>query len=246
MTYLTTSSFQLATYEQGNDHADKLALVLPGRLDTKDYPHTRSHVDFLASLGFYAISFDPPGVWESPGDITLYTMTNYLRAIHELIELFGNKPTVLVGHSRGGTMAMLGGITNSHVTHIVAAMSRPSASKPENTNVLQEHAPDISYRDLPFDTTGNKKRFELPYSYFEDAARYDVSEDLKLCTKPKLFFYGTEDAIITPEIVWQTYQTSANPKYIHELVSDHDYRKHPDIIEEVNQAIGVFLSREVD
>lgn len=99
---IKTESFNLAVYQKGSPDSKKLALVLPGRLDTKDYPHMRSHVDFLASKGYLALSFDPPGSWESEGDISLYLTTNYLKAVKELINHFGNKPTLLIGHSRGG------------------------------------------------------------------------------------------------------------------------------------------------
>ncbi|MEJ0073023.1 MAG: alpha/beta hydrolase [Candidatus Saccharibacteria bacterium] len=118
-------NFELATYEQGNSEAERLAIVLPGRLDTKDYAHIRSHVDFLASLGYHALSFDPPGTWESPGDISLYTTTNVQQAIQEIIELFGDKPTVIAGHSRGGSHALLSGVAFPAITHMVAIMSHP-------------------------------------------------------------------------------------------------------------------------
>ena len=107
-----TKNFKLAVYTKGNPNSAKLALVLPGRLDTKDYVHMRSHVNYMASKGYFALSFDPPGTWESPGDITLYTMTNYLKAINELIDHFDNKPTFVMGHSRGASMAILSGLRN--------------------------------------------------------------------------------------------------------------------------------------
>lgn len=88
MNLLQLPSFTIATYMQGNPDAEKLALVLPGKLDTKDYAHMRSHVDFLAERGYLALSFDPAGTWESPGDISLYTLNNYLKTIDELIEHF--------------------------------------------------------------------------------------------------------------------------------------------------------------
>jgi len=56
-----TRSFKLAAYIQGKPTADGLAIVLPGKLDTKDYAHMQSHVDFLAERGYLALSFDPPG-----------------------------------------------------------------------------------------------------------------------------------------------------------------------------------------
>lgn len=243
MNIVNTPSFELAVYAQGDENSNKLALVLPGRLDTKDYPHCRSHVDFLASKGYYALSFDPPGTWESPGGIELYTMTNYLKAMHELIELLGNKPTVLVGHSRGGSMAMLGGTTIPQVTHFIAVMSRPSSSIPGDEKEYMAKGKNFSYRDTTPNNSENQVRFDLPFSYFEDAAQYNMNEDLKSCDKPKLFFYGTQDALITPDSVKEMYDYAAEPKYIHELNSEHDYRKHPEIIDEVNSVIGEFLAK---
>src|SRR3972149_11567035 len=123
MERIKTKNFELAVYEKGNEGAAKIALVLPGRLDTKDYVHMRSHVDFLAANGFFALSFDPPGTWESPGGIELYTTTNCLVAVDELIAYFGNKPTLLAGHSRGGTVAMLAGTKNPHVDRFISIFS---------------------------------------------------------------------------------------------------------------------------
>lgn len=84
MTLIKTASFELATYTAGDPRANKVALILPGRLDTKDYVHMQSHVRHLADEGYYALSFDPPGTWESPGDLSIYTTDTYLQAVYEL------------------------------------------------------------------------------------------------------------------------------------------------------------------
>jgi pimeloyl-ACP methyl ester carboxylesterase len=134
MNVIKTKSFELAVYAKGDPNSPKLAIVVPGRLDTKDYIHNTSLVDYLAQLGYYAVSFDPPGTWESPGGMELYTSTNCIEAVNELIEHFGNKPTVVAGHSRGGTVAMLAGTTNQHITHIIPIFSyygEPSDPEPE-------------------------------------------------------------------------------------------------------------------
>jgi len=240
---IQTKSFKLAIYAQGDSSSPKLALVLPGRLDTKDYAHMQSHVDYLASKGYYAISFDPPGTWESPGDIELYTTTNYLKAINELIEYYGNKPTLIMGHSRGGSIALLAGTTNQLITHIVAIMSHhgpTTVGLPKDKDTVKP-----SYRDLPPGTsrTTERKEFFLPHSYFEDQQQYDALDNLKVSTKPKLFFYGTEDVLVTSDSVREMYELSAEPKVLHELKTEHDYRLHPEAMDEVNRAIGQFLER---
>ena len=242
MSEVTTDNFTIATYAKGNPDANKLAIVIPGRLDTKDYAHMTSHVDFLAGQGYYALSFDPPGTWGSPGDIGLYSTTSTLKAINELIEHFGNKPTLLLGHSRGGANAMLAGISNHFVTGFVAVMSH---SGPTTVELPKDGKPVMSYRDLPPGTerTKERKEFSLPGVYFEDQEKYDATEGLKSCHKPKLFFYGTRDVLVSAESVKDLYELSSEPKMIHELITEHDYRLHPEIIEEVNQTILDFLRK---
>ncbi len=235
---IQTKSFKLAVYHQGSLDASRLALLLPGRLDTKDYPHMRSHVDFLASKGYLAVSFDPPGTWESPGDISLYTMTNYLAAINELIEHFGSKSTVLIGHSRGGTMAMLAGCRNKYVTHIVNIFGKahthaiPEAMKPGDS--------EEDGRDLPGDPT-QFKIYKLPYEFFADATKYDTYAEVVTCTKPKLFISGLHDTFAPPETMSEMYNISVEPKKLVTLDCDHDYRLRPEMIERVNDTISQFL-----
>ena len=241
MTTITTSSFELAVYQRGNSDEGKLALVLPGRLDTKDYPHMHSHVDLLSGLGYFALSFDPPGTWGSPGGIGLYTMTNYFRAINELIEHFANRPTILVGHSRGGSLAMLAGTTNPYVTHFAAIMSHASSAIPASEAEYIKSGRNVSYRDIPGDESA-KRRFQLPYSYFEDAAKYDMTDNLRTCSKPKLFVAGTRDVVVDPAGVKAMYEQAAEPKVLAQIESSHDYRRSQDKIAEVNQLLEKFLT----
>jgi len=125
--------------------------LLPGRLDTKDYVNFASHLEYLASKGFYTIAFDPPGTWESPGGIGLFTTTNYLKAVNELIEYYGGKPTLLMGHSRGGNVAVLASM-NPHVIGVILVMSSYTApTSPESI----ENGVHMSYRDFP---PGDKKQ----------------------------------------------------------------------------------------
>ena len=240
MEKIKTKSFELAIYKRGDEKAEKLALCLPGRLDTKDYAHMRNHVDFLADKkGYLALSFDPPGTWESSDDISLYTTPNYLKAINEVIEYYGNRPTITLGHSRGGSMSILAGINNDLVTRFIAIMSHYGPSeRPDVEGDIR-----TSYRDLPPGTeeTAEKKRFDLPMSYFDDPTRYTGLEN---CTKPKLFFLGKEDDVVLPEDVREAYELAAKPKQLYELESGHDYRYRLDIINEVNQVISKFLDKD--
>jgi len=243
MSELITTSFTLATYSQGNPDEKRLALVLPGRLDTKDYVHMKSAVDFLATKGYFAVSFDPPGTWESPGGIELFTTTNYLKAVNELIEYFGARPTVLFGHSRGGTTAMLASDNPAviAIAMVMATYGKPSSPTPEAIAAGFLLEP----RDLPpGDRRDNDKpkTFRLPLNYFKDGKLFNPVAELEHCTKPKLLIYGTKDKFTAISKVKEVFQGIPNPKILHELHTDHDYRYSPEAIKEVNKIVGKFLN----
>lgn len=239
-----TKSFNLAVFARGNENAKKFALFIPGRLDTKDYANFISHVEYLAKHGFLAVAFDPPGTWGSSGKNEEYTTTNYMKSINELIEFFGNRPTLLVGHSRGASVAMLTSMFNSTIIGVVLIMANYGAPTPPNEQAKQRGF-DISYRDLPPGTskTDEQKKFLLPISYWEDGGRYNPLQALKKCTKPKLLIYGTNDEFTSPEEVKHIYENIPEPKMLIEIKSKHDYRYDSKAIERVNEAIGKFLQK---
>jgi pimeloyl-ACP methyl ester carboxylesterase len=242
MEFIQTSSFKLASYSRGDKDSSRLALVLPGRLDTKDYAHMRNQVEYFADKGFYGLSFDPPGTWESPGDITAFTTTNYLKAVNEVIEHFGNRKTVLFGHSRGGAVAMLTS-TNPAVERI--AMIMATYGKPSSPSAKAvEQGFELELRDLPPGTskTTEKRKFELPLSYFKDGEQYHPREVLNSFIKPKLLIYGTEDAFTPVERVKEVYAEITGQKMIYELHSEHDYRYHPELFKEINTVMEKFLN----
>jgi pimeloyl-ACP methyl ester carboxylesterase len=234
---IKTKSFELATFEKGSPDCQKLALVLPGKLDTKDYAHMRSHVDLLAGLGFYAVSFDPPGTWESKGAISLYNTTNYLKSVDELIERFGNKPTFIMGHSRGASVSLMAAARNPKIIGYAAVM--PAISRESLTRNFSK----VSMRDLPPGGGEKIKKFELPDSFHEDEMNYRLTDEFLKCEKPKLFIFGKTDQIINYDGAVEMYKEFLDPKEAHTLECGHDYRHYPDKIEEVNEAIKNFLAK---
>lgn len=245
MQLIKTKSFELAVNTKGNNTAAKLAISIPGRLDSKDYASFTSHLEYLANKGFYAVAFDPPGTWDSPGSIDLYTTTNYIKAVNELIEHYGNKQTILVGHSRGGAVAVLAS-SNPSVEAIILVMAAYDDPTPPDVEDVKKGF-KVSFRDLPpgDKKTKEQKRFDLPINYWQDGKKYNVKEVLSSCTKPKLLFLGTEDEFYTTGEIEEIFNSIPEPKTLHVLNSDHDYRYYPGIIEEVNKVMGDFLNKYV-
>ena len=245
MDIIKTNFFELATFSRGNKNSGRLAILIPGRLDTKDYVNFTSHAEYLSSRGFLAVAFDPPGIWESPGGIDLFTTTNYLKAINELIEYFGNRPTLLLGHSRGASVAILASMTNAAIMGIVPVMANFGMPTAPTEDAMHKGF-QISYRDLPpgISKTKEQKEFALPIAYWKDGARYDIEHALRGCTKPKLLIYGTHDEFTSVDVVKKLYEEIPEPKMIQEIDTTHDYRYFPNAIKEVNMGIGKFLDRD--
>lgn len=241
---IKTKNFELSIISKGDSNSKKLALVLPGRLDTKDYWCFSSHLELLTSKGFYAVAVDPPGTWESPGGLELFTTTNYIKAVNELIEYFGNKPTFLFGHSRGGQVAMLVSISNENVTGFaVVNASYDPPSFPDLKDIKDGHI--IEHRNLP---PGNlkiveRKTFIFPMGYFKDGQQYDLKPKLMLYTKPKLLIIGDKDAYYDVSDVKEIYNELLEPKMLHVINSAHDYRLYPKAVAEVNKVLGVFVDK---
>lgn len=160
-----------------------------------------------------------------------------------MIAHFGDKPTLLVGHSRGGAVAILAS-SNAVVTGIIVIMANfgePSAPSPE----LIEKGFRLSSRDLPPGTSKTKeqKEFKLFTSYWLDGKNYNPAKTLKNCIKPKLIIYGTDDSFTPIEVVKELYKVLPEPKMIKEVNCQHDYRYYPDVIEDINDEIGIFLEK---
>lgn len=243
MELIQTKNFQIAANTKGDPSARKIAILLPGRLDTKDYANFVSHLDFLANHGFYAVAIDPPFSWDSPGDLKDYTTSNYLKAVNELIDYFGNRPTFLLGHSRGGATAILAS-TNPAVTGLAlvnAAYGPPSPPEPEKIvdGALQES------RDIPPGNvrTKEQREFNLPLAYFEDGAKYNPRSVLKYFKGPKLLVHATKDEFTSLELITPIYDELAEPKMFLEIDCTHDYRLYPEVIQQVEKTLGVFIDR---
>jgi len=244
MALIQTSSFTLSIYSQGDQNAAKLALVIPGKCDSKDYAHMHSLVDFLATKGFFALTFDPPGTWGSEGYGNKYSSTNYLKAIDEIIAFYGNKPTLLVGHSRGGKITIVAGSRNPHIVAYAAIMSQlPEREDIKDDKEWKEKGFETTLRALPPGTGPRVKEFPLPYSFLEDQNTYFLTPEIKACTKPKMMVWGKQDTIVPFGKVKKTYDVLSQPKELHEVDSDHDYWLRPEIMQNINVLVADFIEK---
>jgi putative redox protein len=220
---------------------EKLAVLCPGYLDTKDYDHLRILADDLAEKGYTVIRFDPTGTWDSGGSIAQYTVTQYLIDIKSVLEhmLHEHRYTdiLLGGHSRGGMASILYAEKDSRITKILAIMpSSGRSSLGDKNKIWKETDFKTSHRDVP--NSNEKKTFNVPYSHLEDRLTFNISDCIKNIHTPILLVAGERDELVLPEDVQTFFDQANEPKKI--IIIDgigHNYRHNLEQVRKVNDRI---------
>ncbi len=232
-----------ATIHWPSKDTEKLAILCPGYLDTKDYPHLIGLAEELAEEGHVSIRFDFTGTWESKGTIEDYTVSQQLKDIENVIAymLKERKYThiLLGGHSRGGFVSILYAARDPKISMVLGIMSPYGIIRTVNENKIGRWERDgfrISFRDIP--ESKEKREFKVPYWHVEDAKQYDALREIKKLHAPLILIAGEKDNVIPPEDVRLIFERANEPKRLVEMKGiGHDYRRVPEEIKEVNSAI---------
>lgn len=222
--------------------ADKLAILCPGYLDSKDYKHLVGLAETLSKQGYTAVRFDPTGTWESDGDIAEYTTTQYLEDIKNVLEYmlgkYQYKEIMLGGHSRGGQLSILYAARDPRVSLVLGIM--PSPGYPisgQSREDWEKAGVSVSQRDLP-DNKEKKKEFSVPFSHILDRDKYIAVNDVDRIKSPMILIAGELDELVTPDDVKEIFDNANEPKRFLIIPGiGHDYRYNDEEIILVNEKI---------
>lgn len=202
----------------------KLALLLPGYLDSPNYLHMMVFDKRLKELGFTTERLDPCNLWKT-GDVSHYSITNYIQQTKERIEHYKNqnpKEVILIGHSLGAFTAIIAGSRIKEVTKIVSLCPPPdrygSETEWENHRGFRH-----SERDLP-DNPKKTRAFDVPYSFAQDGLQYSVRDEVKNLHKSLMIFIALNDTVVSPEFTEEIVKNANNPYVIRQPNMGHDFR----------------------
>jgi alpha-beta hydrolase superfamily lysophospholipase len=236
-----------AIIHRPNKECDKLAILCPGFLDTKDYAHLVTLARALSARGFTVIRFDPTGTWESEGDISEYLTSQYLEDIKSVLEYMLGKASyediLLGGHSRGGMVSILYAARDKRISTVLGIMpSTPGVMKGKRHEEWKETGFSNSFRDIPGSV--EKKFFKVPYAHNIDRQQFDIFTDVRKIHAPLILVAGELDTAVPPEDVKRIFDTANEPKqYILMKGIGHDYRNNPSEIDIVNDKILEILPK---
>ena len=229
------------------NNKNKLAILCPGYLDSKDYEHLVMLSKELNDLGFTVVRFDPIGTWDSDGVISDYTNSQYLNDIKVVIDYMLTKSVfnqiIIGGHSRGGQISILYAARDQRINLVLGIMASSGSAEGNFRLDWEEKGAMYSQRDFPFNKEG-KKEYYVPFSHVLDADRYDVIKDVKNINIPIILIAGELDDIVTPNDVKEIFDSANEPKeFIFLKNIGHNYRNNKKEIRYVNENIVNTLNK---
>jgi pimeloyl-ACP methyl ester carboxylesterase len=218
----------------------KLAILLPGYLDSPDYLHLKVFEKRLPALGYKVIRLDPCDLW-SGGDTKNYTATNYLNHIRRVLDSESQhtyEEIVLIGHSFGGFISIIAGNKFPEVDKVVS-LCPPSVMDGGLSKTLKNGF-RISKRALP-EKPDQLREFAIPVSFYDDAKQYSAVDSVKELHKPLMIFIGLEDTVVSPADTEKIITASHNPYVVRKEGIGHDFRMSEDESMTVMNEIENFL-----
>lgn len=201
----------------------KLALLLPGYLDSPDYLHMKVFEKRLKELGYMVERLDPCDLWKT-GNVNNYSITNFIKQIDDRVEYYKNQnpeEVILIGHSMGAFTAIIAGSRIDGVTKIVSL-----CPPPDRYGSAEEWKGDgfrHSERDLP-DDPKRFRTFDVPYSFAEDGLQYSARDEVKNIHKPLMIFIALDDTVVPPKLTEEIVKNAINPYVIRQPNMGHDFR----------------------
>lgn len=201
----------------------KVALLLPGYLDSPDYLHLVTFEKRLKELGYVVERLDLGDLWKT-GNPKNYTVTNFIDQIKRRVDYYKSQnpeEILLLGHSRGAFTAIIAGSCIKEITKIIALCSPPDIKASARKWLNQGER--TSKRDLPNKPT-EYREFSIPYTYVEDSMKYSAVEEVKNLHKPLMIFIALDDEVVPPELTEQIVENANNPHVVRQPNMGHDFR----------------------
>lgn len=249
MIYITSQKIKIPS-TQGNLAAvvhypqaetEKLAILCPGFLDSKDYAHLVGLAGELSDQGYTVVRFEPTGTWESEGDTSDYTTTQYLEDVKNILEYMLQQKNythiLLGGHSRGGKVSMLYAARDPRISVVLGIMPSSGVYEGEMREQWQRDGERISQRDVP-GKESEKREYRVPFQHVLDHDQYNTLEEVMKIKVPLLLIAGESDDMVTPEDVEELFGSANEPKSF-QVIPDigHNYRHYEKEISMVNKKI---------
>lgn len=178
----------------------------------KNFKAVRYIAKSLAAEGFGVLTLDFTGLGESEGDFAETTFSssvddlicaaNYLKENHKA-------PTVVIGHSLGGSAVIL---SARLISEIKAVVTIGAPSEPQHVkHLLKSGIQEIREKGVAKVSIGGRP-FSVKKEFIDDLENQDLLAIVKSLRKSFLFLHSPQDSIVGVENAAALYQSAHHPK----------------------------------
>ncbi len=164
---------------------------------TKDILTAYRSSRLLAQQGYAVLRFDFAGLGDSEGDFACCnfstTVDDCLAAINYLSEQY-EPPSILIGHSLGGTTSLAAAIQAASIKKVITIAS---PSQPAHVLHHFDHAITLLEQGIPasFEVAG--KFYDIEPQFVDDVRAWDMQQQLQALDKPVLILNVENDALVS-------------------------------------------------
>lgn len=181
-------------------------LVLHGCCGHKGEAHIKRFTEAAQENGLLGVRFDASGFGDSDGTVgDDFRVSHYLEDIKDVVNFLENHPRVqgncisICGHSLGASLAII--FAAQHGSIVSCSAIQPCSKITRTTSPLDL----VCWKkigSLPFSSElPHLLSFSLPWSFAEDADRFDATLWAHLVNCKLQIMYGTLDDVVIPEDV---------------------------------------------
>lgn len=166
---------------------------------TKDIITVYRSSRILVQQGYAVLRFDFSGLGDSEGDFAncnFSTTVEDLRAAIQFLSENYTAPSILIGHSLGGTTSLAAAIDATCIKQVITIAS---PSQPSHVLHHFDHAVTMLEQGIPssFEVAG--KFYDINPQFVEDVRQWDMQKNLAQLNKPVLIFNIKDDKLVGDE-----------------------------------------------
>lgn len=163
---------------------------------TKDIITAYRSSRILAKHGYAVLRFDFSGLGDSEGDFANCNFSTSVEDINGAIDYLTDNysaPSILIGHSLGGTSSLASAINNDCITKIItiASPSQPAHVLHHFGNALHQLE-----QDIPASIAVAGTSYDINPQFVNDVRAWDMSVQLQQLNKSVLIFNVENDAVV--------------------------------------------------
>lgn len=166
----------------------------------------------VAQTGIAALRFDFTGIGDSEGD---FSNTNFTSNIADIKSAFDymkarfKAPSLLIGHSLGGSAVLASGMI---IEEIEAIVTIGSPADPSHVQKLFAGSMDEIEKNGSGEVTIGLRKFTIKKQFLDDIVKNDFLKHLKKMRKPLLIMHSPQDKIVEISNAGQIYDAAFHPK----------------------------------